>query len=113
MPRGVSTPQAPSTTTSTALAVSDISPERVHRRIDIKVYLPEELPFALLYFTGSGYFNRSMRWWAKRKGLSLNDKGFFRETNNPNSRVRGDFRDEADVFRHLNLAYVAPADRSI
>ena len=106
-------PTSTTTKTTTALAASSASPVRVHRRIDIKVYLPEELPFALLYFTGSGYFNRSMRWWAKRKGLSLNDKGFFRETSNPNSHVRGDFTEEADVFRYLNLAYVAPADRSI
>jgi DNA polymerase/3'-5' exonuclease PolX len=38
------------------------------------VYAPEALPFALLYFTGSDYFNRSMRWWAKKKGISLNDE---------------------------------------
>lgn len=95
----------------------DLAPravDRLHRRLDIKVYRPEELPFALLYFTGSDHFNRSMRWWAKKeKNLVLNDKGFFREQGNPNSQVRGDFREEADVFRWLKLAYVAPTDRNV
>ena len=88
----------------------------LHRRIDIKVYRPEELPFALLYFTGSGYFNRSMRWWAKKKfGLSLNDKGFGRDPGNPAyERAReGTFRDEKDIFDFLKLAYVEPEDRSV
>lgn len=39
-----------------------------HRRIDMKVYPAAEYAFALLYFTGSGYFNRSMRLFAEKKG---------------------------------------------
>ena len=31
------------------------------RRIDIKVYPKEQFAFAVLYFTGSAHFNRSMR----------------------------------------------------
>lgn len=34
--------------------------------------------FAVLYFTGSGQFNCSMRNFAKMKGLSLSDKGLKR-----------------------------------
>ncbi len=37
------------------------------RRIDIKFYPWRERIFASLYFTGNGYFNRSMRLWASRK----------------------------------------------
>lgn len=37
------------------------------RRIDIKFYPWRERIFAALYFTGNGYFNRSMRLWASRK----------------------------------------------
>ena len=59
------------------------SGKRYHRRIDIKVYPPEQYAFALLYFTGSDHFNRSMRYYAKklgwegnrRQGYSLSDKG--------------------------------------
>lgn len=31
---------------------------KLHRRIDIKTYPQELLPFAILYFTGSDHFNR-------------------------------------------------------
>ena len=34
--------------------------------------------FAVLYFTGSGHFNMSMRAFAKAKGLKLSDKGLFK-----------------------------------
>jgi DNA polymerase/3'-5' exonuclease PolX len=35
-----------------------------NRRIDIKVYPREQYGTAILYFTGSDYFNRSMRYLA-------------------------------------------------
>lgn len=37
------------------------------RRVDIKFFPWSERIFATLYFTGNGYFNRSMRLWAARK----------------------------------------------
>ena len=49
-----------------------------HRRLDIKVYPPDQFPFALLYFTGSGHFNRSMRLRCHKAGWHLNDKGLYR-----------------------------------
>ena len=45
------------------------------RRLDLKVYPREEYAFALLYFTGSDHFNRSMRHYAKARGYSLSDHG--------------------------------------
>ncbi len=33
-------------------------PGAIHRRIDIKSYPRSMFPFAILYFTGSDYFNR-------------------------------------------------------
>jgi DNA polymerase/3'-5' exonuclease PolX len=47
----------------------------VHRRLDIKVYPSSQFPFALLYFTGSDHFNRSMRFYAKTKMWTLSDHG--------------------------------------
>jgi DNA polymerase lambda len=41
--------------------------EGKRRRIDIKFYPWRERAFASIYFTGNGYFNRSMRLWASRK----------------------------------------------
>lgn len=48
---------------------------KLHRRIDIKVYPKDQYGFALLYFTGSDYFNRSMRLFAEQKGYTLSDHG--------------------------------------
>ena len=47
-----------------------------HRRLDIKAYPRKAFPFALLYFTGCGHFNRSMR-LGEKHGLQLNDDGLF------------------------------------
>lgn len=49
--------------------------EETHHRIDIKYYPMEEYAFALLYFTGSDMFNRSMRLYARKVGLQLSDHG--------------------------------------
>lgn len=48
-----------------------------YRRIDIKVYDLLSKPYALLSFTGSDYWNRSLRYFARQKGFSLSDKGLF------------------------------------
>lgn len=37
-------------------------PFEKHRRLDIKIYAPQHYGFALIYFTGGDYFNRSMRY---------------------------------------------------
>ena len=91
------------------------------RRIDVKFYPYRERVFASLYFTGNGWFNRSMRLWAKReKSLSLNDHGLFPVThtklgaNVPKSSNRLSFNasTERDVFDYLGLVYKEPADRN-
>lgn len=49
-----------------AHALADLPRPLRRRRVDIKVYPWQCLPFALLYFTGSEHFNRSMRFYAKQ-----------------------------------------------
>jgi DNA polymerase/3'-5' exonuclease PolX len=97
---------------------------RRYRRIDIKVYHPSIYAFALLYFTGDSYFNRSMRNWAtKACKLSLSDTG-FKEPNKV--RGRGDKHihstktsaltkacdTEEKIFTVLKIPYRAPPERS-
>jgi DNA polymerase/3'-5' exonuclease PolX len=50
-----------------------------HHRIDIKYYPLEQYAWALLYFTGSGEFNRQLRLFAMKNGLQLSDHGVVRK----------------------------------
>ena len=75
--------------------------------------------YALLYFTGSDHFNRSMRHYAKARGYSLSDHGIVAAVKSgAHNIVRGtqnlapQARTEADIFAALGLQYVEPADRN-
>ena len=94
-------------------------PGREHyRRLDLKIYPPEEYAYALLYFTGSDHFNRSMRHYAKARGYSLSDHGIVSSTKQgSNNIVRGTQNlapatCEADIFEWLGLEYVPPEKRN-
>lgn len=81
-----------------------------HRRIDIKVYEPQQFATALLYFTGSGRFNRSMRMYVNNLGWHLDDKGLYMDR----LKSRRVFtQTEQDVFYVLGLDYVRPENRSV
>ena len=98
-----------------------------HRRIDVKVYAPQHYACALLYFTGSDHFNRSMRCFAKAKGFTLCDRGLrptVRRGKATDSRGKYvdnkvavgrpvDFEREEDVFAFLELPYKTPPERAL
>jgi len=101
------------------------APHALHRRIDIKVYPPDQLPFALLYFTGSDLFNRSMRLYAKKIrnkeapiGYTLSDKGLFPKSHHTRKgecvngpAIQGLLTERA-VLEYLGLAWREPRDRT-
>lgn len=79
-------------------------------RIDIRLIAPESWYYALLYFTGSGNFNRNMRFYAlHHKNLRLNEYGLT-DLSNPSATFPA--FSEADIFRYLNLRYLSPAERT-
>ncbi|KAH0623811.1 hypothetical protein JD844_006950 [Phrynosoma platyrhinos] len=92
-------------------------PDRRHRRLDIIVVPYSEFACALLYFTGSAHFNRSMRALAKTKGMSLSEHALS------SGVVRGhgglktvpglalSTPSEKDVFMLLGLPYREPHER--
>ncbi|XP_031453493.1 DNA polymerase lambda [Phasianus colchicus] len=92
-------------------------PARRHRRLDIIVVPYSEFACALLYFTGSAHFNRSMRALAKTKGMSLSEHALSMAV------VRGPggvkvasghalpTPTERDVFTQLGLPYREPSER--
>ena len=93
-------------------------PRRLTRRVDLKVYPAKFFAYALLYFTGNAHFNRSMRYYAKRRGWSLSDKGLVNAVRGPNGEsikatdgVKAD--SEADIFAAMGLDYVPPDKRSV
>lgn len=85
-----------------------------YRRLDIKVYDRDQFAFALLYFTGSDHFNRSMRHYAKtRKAFSLSDRGLFPLLDGSNKGSTSVVcRTEKEIFRALDLEYRTPHERS-
>eukprot|EP00074_Homo_sapiens_P093915 XP_016871576.1 DNA polymerase lambda isoform X11 [Homo sapiens] len=92
-------------------------PGRRHRRLDIIVVPYSEFACALLYFTGSAHFNRSMRALAKTKGMSLSEHALSTAVvRNTHGCKVGPGRvlptpTEKDVFRLLGLPYREPAER--
>ena len=102
-----------------------------YRRIDIKIYDVSVKAFALLAFTGCDYWNRSLRYYARKKGFSLSDKGLRAKLQKGLDYLRaigqhvqaentklGGFvpfcEEEIDVFRTLGLMehYKEPSGRN-
>lgn len=96
------------------MGVCQASPSEPHRRIDILTVSPSEWPFALLYFTGSGHFNRSMRFWAGKRGYSLSQHGLRVNYGNDNKGpyIAG-ISTELQIFQALGLEYRPPQDRDV
>ena len=107
---------------STAAALSDFQP-RGREQIDALersvlatnrtifgtavAYEPGAFAAALMYFTGSKEHNTALRGRAKRMGLKLNEYGLFREDDEEQKKPLA-AKNEADLYRHLGLAYIPP-----
>ena len=85
----------------------DISP--CHRRIDIMYTKPEEYPFAILYFTGSGDFNVRMREDALKQGYTMNEYSI--KHTDTKQKVDKVFLEEREIFDFLGYQYLNPEDR--
>lgn len=91
------------------MGICRLGPHGTARRIDLKTYPAHQFPFASLYFTGSAHFNRSMRLFAKKKLIKLNDDCLVERT--------GQHRCiscacEGEIFTALGLPYRAPSERN-
>lgn len=75
----------------------------------------EQYAFALLYFTGSGMFNRMLRLHATKLGLQLSDHGVVPRLHKGiiwKESVPPCYTEE-DIFRLLKLEYKAPQERDL
>ncbi|MCC5876036.1 MAG: DNA polymerase/3'-5' exonuclease PolX [Candidatus Sumerlaeia bacterium] len=71
---------------------------------DLRCVTETEFPYTLLHFTGSKEHNTRLRQLAKEQGLKLNEYGLFPEGKEKALPARS----EADVYKHLGLAEIAP-----
>jgi len=83
----------------------------IGRRIDIRFVDHDSLGAAMLYFTGSGKFNKIMRYHANTRGFTLNEYGLYTYVNG----VKGDnpisAKTEQDIFKILGFVYLKPTER--
>jgi DNA polymerase beta len=80
--------------------------DRIARRIDFLYTLPDEYPFAILYFTGSKIFNTVMRQEGLNKGYTFNEHGIYKmENKKKGAKVNKEFTSEKDIFDFLGLQY--------
>jgi DNA polymerase/3'-5' exonuclease PolX len=85
------------------------------RRMDIKTYPFSSFAFAVLYFTGSGMFNRAMRHHAIKTGWRLSDKGLFpctRFGKQVYASASKKLYSEKEIFDALDLIYKDPQERT-
>jgi DNA polymerase lambda len=85
-------------------------PSGIGRRIDIRFVDHGSMGAAMLYFTGSGKFNKIMRYHANTRGYTLNEYGLYSYING----VKGDIipaMTERDIFSKLGFVYLDPTER--
>ena len=92
----------------TFMGVAQLGPDRVARRIDIKVYVPGKWAYGIFHSTGSAGFNAKLRSYANSLGLTMNEYE-MKQTNGSQSFPANS---EEDIFRILGLEYIKPEHRS-
>jgi DNA polymerase beta len=102
------------------LVIAKLPNSATYRRVDFLYTSEEEFPFAILYFTGSKYFNTVMRQHALNIGYTMNEHNLChfiknddkkREKGIKGSKVNHSFKTEQDIFNYLNLEYKEPHER--
>jgi DNA polymerase/3'-5' exonuclease PolX len=78
------------------------------RRIDIRFIPIEHLPSALLYFTGSGEFNKRMRKEALKCGYTINEYGIYKLDTFGNKGDSVHVSNEEDIFKVIGMDYLEP-----
>ena len=91
------------------LVIGKLPGAKHSRRIDFLYSSPEEYPFAILYFTGSKYFNTMMRQHAVDLGYSLNEHGLTK--GKKGAKIPEKMNSEEDIFNFLGLEYKKPEER--
>lgn len=92
------------------MGVCKLSSKHKGRRIDIRFVPKECYPAAILYFTGSGQFNKIMRFKANQLGFTINEYGIYHYINGQKG-ARVEVETEKDIFKVINCVYLDPNER--
>ena len=84
-------------------------PGKIARRLDFLYSPPKEFSYAILYFTGSKYFNTAMRQRALDLGFSLNEHRLINKETK--EIVCLDMKTEKHIFNFLGMKYKQPEER--
>ncbi|KFM57987.1 DNA polymerase lambda, partial [Stegodyphus mimosarum] len=82
-----------------------------YRRISITVCNREEYACALMYLTGSAYFNKAVRQVAFKKNMILDEHSLRKKTVTEDRELVYEVLatpSEADIFLHLNIPFRVP-----
>jgi len=79
--------------------------DKIVRHIDLLITTTESYYLALLYFTGSKYFNIEIRTLAKQKGYKINEHHLTKGS----KKIK--INSEEDIFEELNIEYIKPEQR--
>jgi len=98
-------------------------PDLLIRRIDIVQTTIHEYPFAILYFTGSGDYNRMVRAKANEMGYTLNEHGIHPFAEGEKQEMdpkeyqaflkKNKLDSEKNIVEFLGLPYLEPQLRII
>jgi len=95
-----------------SLVVAKLPNSDTARRVDFMYTSKQEYPFAILYFTGSKYFNTVMRGRALSMGYTLNEHGFHvMDGKKKGAKFDRIFADEKEIFQFLKMIYKEPHER--
>ena len=86
------------------------------RRLDLKLFPPEQFPYAMLHFTSGRDFNIAMRTHANARGYKLSETALRpilskQRHQEPVCGAAVRVRSEQEVFAHLGLVYQPPEER--
>jgi len=82
------------------------------RRIDIRYIQKEYLASSMLYFTGSGDFNKNMRTYAIKHKFKLNEYGLYKLKADGETGLKLKTDTEEAIFKYLKLPYIPPENRT-
>ena len=92
------------------MGLCKLNKNSIARRIDIRYIKRKHLASSMLYFTGSGEFNKNMRLFAKKKGYKLNEYGLYKIGKEKELKMKTET--EQDIFNILGLDYIEPENRT-